>query len=961
MKCTLLICLAIIDTVAAFGQTYKRIDNDSNVKIFTPDRTLISQSYQKNDNGVIVYPSSAPAKAVRVEVITNKIMRITVSPVNNFSDRESLIRVNTPETSTFSLNQQPDNLLLSTDSIVATISLQTGDIIFTDKSGRSILQEKSRSFTPITIDGDEGYTIQQLFTGARGEAIYGLGQHQSGDMNYKGKSEVLYQYNTKVSVPFIVSTNNYGILWDNYSLTKYGDTHDYENLNQQFTLYSADGKAGALTVTYQPQQGRAFTRSESAIDYENLTTVKNFPANFNFSGSVIMWEGYVQPKESDDYKFNLYYAGYTKMYINDSLVVPERWRTAWNPNTYRFRVNLPKDKKTKIKLEWKPDGGASYIGLKALPVSDIEQKGDISFWSELGDQIDYYFIVGKNMDDVISGYRTLTGKATIVPKWAMGYWQSRERYKTKDELLTAINDYRKRHLPLDNIVLDWFYWNENAWGSHQFDAVRFPQPAQMVDSVHKLNAHIMISVWPKFYVTTDNFKAFEKNGWMYMQAVKDSVRDWVGKGYIGSFYDAYSASARKLFWQQMKESLYPKGFDAWWMDASEPDILSNSSMDYRKKLMNPTALGSSSRNFNAYALMNAKAIYTGQREADNDRRVFLLTRSAFAGLQHYGAATWSGDIGTRWEDMQSQITAGLNFAMSGIPYWTMDIGGFCVESRYENAQRLFDATGMENEDLAEWRELNARWFQFGSFCPLFRSHGQFPLREIYNIAPPEHPVYKTLACYDSLRYCLMPYWYTLAQMTYHNDYTIMRPLAMNFQNDTRSYDIGDQFMAGNALMVCPVYRYKARTRNVYFPNGTEWYDFYTNKILQGGQIVKVEAPLERIPLFVPAGTVLPIGEAMQYTGEKSADTLDIRIYTGKDGDFTLYEDEGTNYNYEKGDYSTIEFKYNDAANNLTVGERKGRFKGMLKERIFRIILIDKTGKRAPIEMKYDGALQKIAY
>jgi len=313
----------------------------------------------------------------------------------------------------------------------------------------------------------------------------------------------------------------------------------------------------------------------------------------------------------------------------------------------------------------------------------------------------------------------------------------------------------------------------------------------MVDSVHKMNGHIMISVWPKFYITTDNYKAFDKNGWMYQQAVKDSIRDWVGKGYVGSFYDAYSADARKLFWKQMQESLYTKGFDAWWMDASEPNVQDNTDMDYRKKLCGPTALGPSTKYFNAYALMNAEAIYDGQRGVEPNKRVFLLTRSGYAGLQRYSTATWSGDIGTRWEDMKAQISAGLNFAISGIPYWTMDIGGFCVEKRYENAQRLFDITGTENNDLKEWRELNTRWYQFGAFVPLYRAHGQFPLREIFNIAPENHPAYQSILYYSKLHYRLMPYIYSLAGMTHFNDYTIMRALVMDFGKDTLVNNISD--------------------------------------------------------------------------------------------------------------------------------------------------------------------------
>jgi len=917
-----------------------------------------AQTYEKTASGILVHPLSAKinaAKTVRLIVLSDRIIHVSASPEKQLPIDLSLATIDTPAFSRFTVTQQQNTVRLSTAAINATVSLQTGDVVFTDKTGKIILQEQKggKTFAPITVDNDKGYTMQQIFTGTPGEAIYGLGQHQSDDFNYKNKSEDLFQYNTKVSIPFIISTDNYGILWDNYSQSKYGDPRDYQNLNQ-FKLFNKEGKEGSLTATYNQATGSPIIRQETTIDYENLTTVKNFPSNFNFNNGSITWEGYIQANATDNYKFQLYYAGYTKVYLNDSLVVPERWRTSWNPNTYRFRFPLKKGQRNKLKLEWKPDGGVSYIGLKALSSSSIEQNGNISFWSEMGDKMDYYFISGNSMDDVISGYRTITGKASIMPKWAMGYWQSRERYKTQDELLTAVKEYRKRNIPLDNIVLDWNYWPENAWGSHQFDLSRFPDAKAMVDSVHKLNAHIMISVWPKFYVTTDHFKEFAKSGWMYMQAVKDSIRDWIAQGYVGSFYDAYSAGARKLFWKQMQDNLYVKGFDAWWMDASEPNIRDCTGMEYRKKLCGPTALGSSTKYFNGYALMNAEAIYDGQRGVDANKRVFLLTRSGFAGLQRYSTATWSGDIATRWEDMKAQISAGLNFAMSGVPFWTMDIGGFCVEKRYEEGQHIFDATGKENEDLAEWRELNARWFQFGAFCPLFRSHGQFPFREIYNLAPENHPAYKSLVYYDELRYRLMPYIYSLAGMAFHNDYTLMRSLAMSFTADKQTYGISDQFMFGPAFMACPVYTYKARNREVYFPATTGWYDFYSDQFIAGGKKITAEAPLERMPLFVPEGTILPMGPAMQYSDEKPADDLEIRVYAGKDGKFSLYEDEGTNYNYEKGAFTTIDFTYDNTTKAVTIGDRKGSFTGMLTNRTFRIVLINTTGVSQPKIVRYTG-------
>jgi len=922
-------------------------------------------NFEKQDDGVIIHLQSAKsneAKTIRLQVINKDIIRVAASPVKEFSKRESLITAY-PETMKCGWDcvQEGDNIVLTTESLKVTVSLTTGEIIFADQEGNILLAENAgggKSFKPFEVDGEKAWSIRQVFQSPCDEAFYGLGQHQSDEFNYKGKNEVLFQYNTKVSVPFIVSNKNYGLLWDNYSITKFGDPRDYGQLSQ-FTLYDKQGQAGGLTATYQNDgHEKAFIeRQESMIDYEDVETVKNFPEKFPFYNSVITWEGEIEPAETGVYRFLLYYAGYTKVWIDEQLVVAERWRTAWNPNSYKFTANLEQGKKHKLKVEWKPDGGVSYVGLKALsPVDPVEQ-GKLSLWSEMGDQIDYYFVRGNNMDEVISGYRTITGKAQVMPKWSMGFWQSRERYKTQDELLGVFREFRKQQIPIDNIVQDWFYWNENDWGSHEFDLNRFPDATAMIKEVHDMNGRLMISVWPKFYHTTGHYKEFDEKGWMYHLAVQDSIRDWIGQGYIGSFYDVYSEGARKLFWDQMNEHLYPRGIDAWWMDASEPDILSNASIPYRKALMNPTTLGSSTRYFNTYPLLNAKGIYEGQRGTNDSSRVFLLTRSGFAGSQKYAAVIWSGDIGTRWEDMKAQISAGLNYAITGNPYWTMDNGGFCVERRYEIAQE-------GSEDMDEWRELNARWHQFGAFIPLFRTHGQFPFREMWNVAPVRSQAYQSMFYYNQLRYRLMPYIYTMAGMAHFNDYTIMRLLAMDFGADAQVLNIGDQYMFGSALMVCPVYEYKAREREVYFPAGAGWYDLYSGKYTAGSQRLQVAAPYDRMPLFASAGAILPMGKAIQHTAEKQTD-LTLYVYEGKNGAYTLYEDEGVNYNYEKDIFSTIEFTYNDTDKTLTIGDRKGEFPGMDNERTFNIVLVSKSkpvgidDKAAGKKILYDGKQQMV--
>ena len=544
---------------------------------------------------------------------------------------------------------------------------------------------------------------------------------------------------------------------------------------------------------------------------------------------------------------------------------------------------------------------------------------------------------------MISGYRTLTGKAPVYPKWVLGFWQSRERYQSSEDIESTLKKFRDLHIPVDNIVQDWNYWKLDSWGSHEFESSRYPNPQAMLDSVHAMNGRFMISVWPKFYDTVKNYKELDSKGWMYHQAIQDDIHDWLG--FRGSFYDAYDAGARKMFWRQMDENLYTKykfGVDAWWMDASEPNVRDCTPMWYRKALSGPTALGTSTEYFNAYSIVNADAIYNGQRSVNPNQRVFLLTRSGFAGEQRYSTATWSGDIATRWEDMRAQMTAGLNYSMAGLPFWGMDQGGFCVENRYVAAQQEFDKTGKENADLKEWRELQARWNQFGCFVPLYRAHGQWPTREVWNIAPADHPAYKTIVAYDKLRYRLMPYLYSMAGMVHLKDYTMMRGLVMDFNGDDNVLDIKDQWMFGPALMACPIGEYQKYSRNVYLPKQKGWYDFYTGKHYAGGQTIVADAPYEKIPVFLPEGAILPVGPEMEWCDQKKAELIDLYVYAGKDGEFTIYEDEGTNYNYEKGKFATIDIKYNDAQKTLTFGARKGSFDGMLLKRRFNVVLVGTT-------------------
>ena len=908
---------------------------------------------------------------IRLQVVGDRIIRVQATAEQSFRNKQSLIIVPQNSKAQYKVEEQGDDLIITTAAMRAVLNEATGQITFYDLKGQVLLNEVAqggKTFKPFTVPDREigvdiakvpeaqkhGWSWRALFDSPDNEAFYGLGQHQSEELNMKGKNEDLFQYNTKVSVPFVISNKNYGILWDSYSYCRWGNPEDYLQLNRAFKLYDKEGKEGQLTGTYVAKNGQKIVRGEDSIYFEyampetseicNKTDkggIQNLPKGFALNGSKVVYEGYVEAPTNSFYQFILYYAGYMKIYIDGKLVVPERWRTAWNPNSYKFEAAVQKGKKTPIRIEWQPDGDVSYCGLRvAAPRSEAE-KNQLSIWSEMSPDMDYYFIAGKNMDEVISGYRTLTGKAPVYPKWVLGFWQSRERYQSSMDIEENMKKFRDLKIPVDNIVQDWNYWKLDSWGSHEFEAARYPNPQAMLDSVHALHGRFMISVWPKFYDTVKNYKELDAKGWMYHQAIKDDIHDWLG--FRGSFYDAYDAGARKMFWRQMDENLYTKykfGIDAWWMDASEPNVRDCTPMWYRKALSGPTALGTATEYFNAYSIVNADAIYNGQRSVNPNQRVFLLTRSGFAGEQRYSTATWSGDIATRWEDMRAQMTAGLNYSMAGLPFWGMDQGGFCVENRYVAAQQEFDKTGKENADLKEWRELQARWNQFGCFVPLYRAHGQWPLREVWNIAPADHPAYKTIVAYDKLRYRLMPYLYSMAGMVHLKDYTMMRGLVMDFNGDDKVLDIKDQWMFGSALMACPVGEYQKYSREVYLPKQKGWYDFYTGAYHAGGQTIVADAPYDKIPVFIPEGAILPIGPEMQWSDEKKPELIDLYVYAGKDGSYTLYEDEGTNYNYEKGKYAVIDFKYDDARKQVTIGARKGSFDGMLQKRRFNIILVD---------------------
>lgn len=598
------------------------------------------------------------------------------------------------------------------------------------------------------------------------------------------------------------------------------------------------------------------------------------------------------------------------------------------------------------------------------PTTFTDNPQEMSFDSEVGDCADYYFIYGGSADGVIAGVRQLTGQAPMYPLWTLGFWQSRERYKSPDELCGVVDKYRELEVPLDGIIQDWQYWGcDSNWNSMKFQNPRYvnkigapeymrylpkgedpsalqaepriKSPKEMVDYVHKQNAHIMISVWASFGPWTDMYHKMDSIGALY------NFETWPPRAGVKP-YDPFNPVARDLYWAEMKRNIFDLGMDAWWLDSTEPDHLDIKDADFNTK----TYLGSFRRVHNAFPLVTNKGVYEHQRAATDAKRVFLLTRSSFLGQQHYASHSWSGDVTSTWDNMRRQVAAGLNYSLCGIPYWGTDIGGFFA-SRYRDA--------IKN---VAYHELHVRWYEWGAFQPIMRSHNSSPVAvEIYQFGEKGYWAYDAIEKYTHLRYRLLPYLYSTAWEVTSRSGSIIRPLVMDFASDKRVLNLGTEYMFGHSFLVRPVmdslYTWqdsrsyghmkdmsKTASVDVYLPDGAEWIDFWTGQKHRGGQTIMREVPIDIMPVYVRAGSIVPYGPRVQYAEEKRWDDLEVRIYPGADATFTLYEDENDNYNYEKGAFTTIDFEWNDASRTLTIGARKGKFKGMLKARKFNVVVVD---------------------
>ena len=761
---------------------------------------LNAQDYKQTANGA---KADVASTSINIQFYSPTIVRVLKYPKGEVPKKTSLSVIKQPESTPFEIERYNNVITLSSSDVVVTLNLTTGDVAFNGKDTRPFIAEKNQAsvFTPKQYKSGKTYKVQQTFLLDKQEAIYGLGQHQQGNMNQRGKEVYLRQANMEIAIPIIHSVKGYAVFWDNYSPTTYKDSYD-----------------------------------------------------------------------------------------------------------------------------------------------------GLSFTSTSGKCIDYYFMYGKDMDGTIAQIRDLTGQTPMFPLWTYGFWQSRERYTSQEQLLDVVKKYRELGIPLDGIIQDWQYWStENThWNAVEFGNPAFPNPKQMIDDVHKLNAHLSISVWPSFGPNTNIHKDLKKKKALF-------EFDTFPQNNGVKVYDAFNPEARKIYWNYMNKNIFSLGMDSWWLDATEPE--DNIGED---ALNEKTYLGAYRDVANAYPLVSVGGVYDNQRKVTSDKRVYILTRSAFAGQQRYAANSWSGDIDSRWSVLRKQISAGLNFSLCGIPYWNTDIGGFWADRVYKEGVK----------DKA-YHELYVRWMQFATFTPMMRSHGTNTPREIFQFGERGDWSFDVQEKYINMRYNLLPYMYSIGYDITQNAGTMMRALSMDFPRDAKVHDIDNEYMFGKSILVAPVtdsmYVHRSRGRliedvdgavmqKVYLPRGTNWYDFWTGEKIKGGQEISKAAPIDIIPLYVKAGSILPWGPKVQYATEKKWDDLDIFIYPGADAEFTLYEDENDNYNYEKGAFSIIKMKWDDKAKTLTIASRKGEYPGMIQKRNFRVTLLDKGKSIQHSSGKHDNLI-----
>jgi len=784
------------------------------------------------------------------------------------NQKASLVFTEKVATPAFTFNESALELTLATEKMSVVVNRSTGALKFIDSKGKLLLAEEvdGRSVIPSTVQGELTFIARQKFVSPADEYIFGTGQFQDGYMNIKGLTRRLTQVNTQISIPFIYSNKGYGLLWHNYGLTDFNPA----NTNVELSPVSSSGET--ITVEVTTTEG---TKKE-------VRQQAGFGGTFNVEKAgryaVLMDVG-------------------QKMARKHSVVVDNKeiisFANYWLPPTASTFVDLEAGEHTVLINGDKNDKPSFFIRL----VTD-----ETVFQSPVSEGIDYVVFAGK-ADEAIASYRRLSGAAPLMPIWSLGYIHCRERFRSQDEILQNANEFRNRKLPMDLIVQDWQYWGKYGWNAMQFDEKDYPDPAKLVDSLHALNTKLMVSVWSKVDPNCEVGKE--------MAAKKFYIANtqWI---------DFFNPDAAACYWKNFSSRLLkPYKIDAWWQDATEPE---NDDLVGRK-VNNGTTPGEKLRNI--YPLFVTKIVYEGSRKDVPEKRVCILTRSAFSGEQRYASATWSGDIGNDWETLRRQIPAGLNYVITGLPYWTTDCGGF-----FRPANQYADTT---------YHERFLRWFQYATFCPLQRVHGYQTDTEFWRFGP---KVEREAARYLNLRYRLLPYIYSQTAAVTFSGSTLMRPLVMDFAGDNKALEQSYEYMFGTSILVAPVVSPNVNAWDVYLPeHKAGWYNFWTGDKVAGGQTVSADAPIDKIPLFVKSGSIIPLCAEKQHTADNANDVTELRIYAGADASFQLYEDDGVSYNYEKGQSATIEINWNEKTQTLTIGKRIGSFAGMSKKKLFKIVWV----------------------
>jgi alpha-D-xyloside xylohydrolase len=824
----------------------------------SPAAPIPVQSFHKDADGVTL--TMSPGK-LKLTVCSDSIVRVVYSPNATLPAGQDFVVTNHSwKTPPFKVADSSGQLTLTTAKMKAVVDKATGAVAFYDVAGKLLLAEPAaggKTMTAATVNGESSFQPEQTFTSPADEFIYGLGQFQEGIWNWRGMPQQLRQLNTEISIPMIVSSYGYGLLWNNAALT------DFNPADMEVPLAN---KSGTFTTTaagdyvFFVKDGDRRNQIGIQVNGQTVVAITNMWVTYNLSG----------------------------------------------------KVNLPANTTCSVTLL----GGGNRAKIYARPLGDTT-----TFRSEVGDAIDYYFFYGPTADEIIAGYRQATGDAPLFPEAAYGFWQCRERYSSQAQMLAAASQFRSRQIPVDYIVQDWQYWGNHGWGAYEWDLGSYPNPTNMIAELHAEHFKYMISVW-------------SNPSGIVGRALAAMPHGLVPRSPSPPWMDVFNPAVRSLRWKYMDSAFFSIGADAWWQDATEPGDDGNSLAGVQ------IFTGSANRVRNSYPLFASEATYDGQRGADSSKRVVILSRSSYLGQQRYGAAAWSGDIRGDWTTFARQIRGGLNYSITGLPYWTTDTGGFFHPG--------------DQYRSADYNELLTRWFEWSTFCPILRIHGNGTQTETWNWLPATQT---NLIAYDQLRYRMLPYNYSVAWKITHDHYTPMRPLVMDFPKDTNAFAIGDEYMFGPAFLVSPVTTPRATTREVNLPSGTSWVDFWTGETLSGGKTVMANAPVNILPLFVRAGSIVPFGPVVQYATEKPADPIELRIYRGADGEFTLYEDEGDGYNYEKGAYATIPFAWNESKETLTIGARSGKFPGMIKERAFRVVFVSHGhGAGAAAEEKADSVV-----